>query len=245
MRIKPKRKRFDPAAEAEDPDKSLREVLELLNGGTPEWLRETDAPQSEIEKVRTRQRSEVRQHLTEMVQGWLASGPVLSKWAEMKLSVGYPNLSGWEGASRVMFRPEGPRLRYFIKYAPRRRWSAWDHAVNQFLRLVTNPKCGQLGGPCERCGRYYIRAGRKPKRFCSKHCARTEGAKTAMQRKREKAREEKLEAVTKAMAEWESRSRRAEKWRGFVCRKCPGVTLTFLTRAIHKGEISEPKEKGQ
>lgn len=181
-----------------------------------------------------------RAKLLELVQAWQKSGPNLFK---MKMPAGCTmNLLDMVGNCRVYAVPtRGPRLFSAINYSPP-SWTAWDRAAAQFLRLISDPHCDRFGGPCAHphCGKYFIRAGAKPKRYCSSECASDAGAREATKRTREEAHADKIKRAQEAIDRWNPR--RSKIWQEFVIKNCPDTSKKFLTRAVNNEELRPPSQ---
>jgi hypothetical protein len=116
----------------------------------------------------------------------------------------------------------------------------------QFDRLILNPECEKLCGPCKRCGAFYIKKRASQIAYCSRRCG---NAATAVARTRARlanVHQDKLTRAKRAQAEWERRwnkGRITEPWKEYVSRAQPDITPKFLTRAVNRGEIESPTEK--
>jgi hypothetical protein len=160
----------------------------------------------------------------------------------MKFPHGCPTWSEIEKRCLPLLPPAGAGAYSTCVYVGEkgRPWTAWDDAVHLFIQLMTNPDRDKLAGPCDRCRKYYIKRRASQKKYCSRTCG---NAATAVIRTREKwdaEHAEKLKRAHKAAHQW-ARSKSAESWKEYVHRKHLDITPKFLTRAVNKNELSEPK----
>jgi hypothetical protein len=118
-----------------------------------------------------------------------------------------------------------------------------------FARLILNPECEKLCGPCKRCGAFYVKKRASQIAYCSRRCG---NAATAVARTRARlanVHQDKLTRAKRAQAEWErgwNKGRITEPWKEYISRAQPDITPKFLTRAVNRGEIKSPtgKQKG-
>lgn len=113
--------------------------------------------------------------------------------------------------------------------------------VRMFGFLVTNPLCEKLGGPCARCGNFYVKKRASQKVYCSRRCG---NAATAVERTRERIaseRKDKLARSKAAIREWRS-AKPQQDWKHWVSKKT-GIDPRFLTRAVKNGDLVPPKKE--
>lgn len=164
----------------------------------------------------------------------------------LKVPGGCPTVHEMRVRCRVMFtlNPCGertvPGVYYDVRSGNGEEWSVWQFVARDFISLTQNPLCHMFGGPCARCGRFFLRQTAKQKRFCTAECARTASAFAATARRRESERTEKVRRVKKAIEEWESRKKKPV-WQDWVRNKVPDVSKTWLTRAVNRRIIVPPK----
>lgn len=106
-----------------------------------------------------------------------------------------------------------------------------------------NPEWHKLAGPCARCGRYYLKKRASQKVYCSRRCG---NAATAIERTREKLkqeREDKIDRAKAAMKEWK-RAKTQQGWKPWVSQRT-GIDLRFITRNFTEAGVvkSIKKEK--
>ena len=113
-------------------------------------------------------------------------------------------------------------------------------AVYLFLSFLTNPMRRQLGGPCARCGRYFVRrTERNPKVYCSRVCGWRATGRATIEAKRRQARQRKIGRARVLAQEW-STARSNLDWKKWVSLKEPEISPSFLTRSINRGELTVP-----
>lgn len=171
---------------------------------------------------------------------------------KMKLPAGSPNILEVQECLRVTLAPTGQGAGLSVTYNPRRPCTGWDVAWDIFIQLLQNGRLERIGGPCEKCGRYYLRKTAKPSIYCSRPCA-TQA--TALRRTREVRRarhERKLERAAAAIQKWGTlaeKRRMTTRWKDFVVDECTGdeasgeITVRFLSRAVNSGELVAPKTR--
>jgi hypothetical protein len=117
-----------------------------------------------------------------------------------------------------------------------------QEAIRLFVSLTLNPAWEKLGGPCARCGRYYVKRRVSQKVYCSRRCGNTATAivRTAAQRAEE--RKKKLSVARKFIRQWRRSS--GVGWKEFVSDKT-GLTFKWLTRAVNQGELRLPRAESQ
>ncbi len=119
------------------------------------------------------------------------------------------------------------------------------HAQGMFLQLILHPNPEQLGGPCARCGKYFLRTSRHRRPFCSRECLAHSTAAKATQKAREKKRNDRLAWAAQAIAEWQ-RAKRRESWKTWTVRHFikvhrDHITEKSLSRWVNDGKLKAPK----
>lgn len=91
-----------------------------------------------------------------------------------------------------------------------------------------NREWDKLAGPCPRCGNYYIKKRESQKVYCSRRCG---NAATAIERTREKLKQERKDKMNRAIAAQKAwkRAKTQEDWKHWVSREAD-INLRFLTR---------------
>jgi hypothetical protein len=174
-----------------------------------------------------------------LVQKWRSSGPSTEIFKREN-----PDL--WERIENVTLSIEptkSGRARIIPFGIPRENQGLSDReslVLGMLLWLILNPECDRLGGPCARCQRFYIKKTRRQTVYCSKRCG---PLKTSVDRNRKIRRdkhEAKLNKANELIARWK-KSGSTREWKRWVSSNSKStITLKWLTRALNRGEISEP-----
>jgi hypothetical protein len=200
--------------------------------------------------------AEANANLLELVKAWQdaklaprtpfehqvdAPVPVVMK---MKWPPGCPNWAEIERRCKPYLVLAGTGAYPFVHYSGEKPWKPWDFAISSFIQLVTIPERerDKFAGPCRRCQNYYIKKRASQKVYCSRVCG---NAATAVIRTRERwdqERGKRLEQATKALREW-SRPKTTEPFKEWAAKRYPDLSKKFLTRAINKQELPEPRRE--
>jgi len=182
-----------------------------------------------------------RTNLLQLIDEWQKSGDL----NRMKFPQDCPSLWQMQAEIRVFLSPTSSRRAYVTwAYGPRKRaWTAWDHAASWFIQLITNPECERLGGPCPRCGKYFVRAGAKEKTYCSRECASVSSALESTKLRRAKEHADRLLRAENAIKRYRNNTGRWESWKDCVTASEPDISKKFLTRAVNSGELSAPQQR--
>lgn len=216
--------------------RNVQHVVEALNLGPDGWRIPSTWKAADV--------AEAYSNAIRLIQAWEKSGrnTRLMKFPKEK---GCPaSFAEIAKDCRVLISVnDSPRIYLDEVFAPQRPWTPWDLAVNLFLKLVRDPECEKFGGPCQRsgCGKYFVRAGAKPKKYCSTDCASAASAKRSTKQKRAQEHREKIERTKKLIDRLKPKQR--ETWKQYVHEADPEISIKFLTRAINNGEIQPPERK--
>lgn len=179
----------------------------------------------------------VQTELRQLVKMWLDSGPNLRKMFQenpelaRRAQNGITHLIPSEtGGGYLLWMPE--LLDEDVK-------SMRDGALVHFMSLIANPMWELLGGPCRRCGDFYLKRTKGQRTYCTQKCGSKATAGSAMKAKRQKEHDQKIAKAQKLIKQWEERKRRID-WRQWVSSK-PGFTDRWLTRAVNKGQLIAPQ----
>ena len=179
--------------------------------------------------------------LYRLVTAWRDSGPNVSKLFQTESGLVVPALN-----IRAMLMPTGTSQgKLVLLEGGRRKGSekARLTAFDLFLGFLLNPFNQQLGGPCARCGRYFVK---KTKRtvsiYCTAKCGNRSTSKLANQKRRLAEREERIATVRRAIRDWQNAKSRVP-WKEWVSKKTL-VSKNWITRALRSGEILEPRGIG-
>jgi len=123
------------------------------------------------------------------------------------------------------------------------------HAQGIFLHLVLYPHAEQLAGPCDRCGKYFLKTTRHRRAFCSRACLAFSTAVKATQKAREKKSAERLAWAEEGIADWQ-RAKRRDSWKTWTVRhmkKAHGeyITEKSLSRWVNEGRLTAPNGVGR
>jgi hypothetical protein len=112
-------------------------------------------------------------------------------------------------------------------------------AFRWFCLLITNPHWDRFAGPCERCGKYYVRHSLRKRVYCSRSCGSRMTALEMTAKARQVSHALKVKRVQAAAEAWKT-AKTGLDWKTWVCGSDEGFTLTFLTRCINRGELIAP-----
>jgi hypothetical protein len=176
--------------------------------------------------------------LRSYVDAWLASGPDLSRFEA-------DNPLVWSAVER-QWRTEPPELRCSFSGGATIWWPDSESgrperdALQLFVALITNPWWPRLGGPCDRCKRYYVRrTSRNPKRFCSRDCGTRTTAIAATRKARDRQSSEKLKRASRLIQQWTSLGVQ-EDWKVWISLRDLDITVKWLTRVVNQGRLRPP-----
>jgi endogenous inhibitor of DNA gyrase (YacG/DUF329 family) len=145
---------------------------------------------------------------------------------------------------RAHLAPAGAQAYFVIIYIGEKGkpWTDWDFAAKEFIRLITSADWDKFRGPCPRCGKYFVRATSKEKRYCSRECASISAAMEATRNKRYREHEDKLKRAQDALRRFKpGRSRRG--WKEWVSANEPDISKKWLTRAVTNRELQLPPDR--
>lgn len=229
------------------PNRSLEELVEFLNGTI-----DTGQPLAE----------DARHHLAALITAWhnTSSSPLnalereggarLPPLLKMVPPKGAPTWRDVEKSLRAHFTPGAGGIDFHVVYGPGRAWTSWDFAWDLFIKLLHGKAIQRLGGPCRKCGIYYVRKTAKPSVYCSRQCASrsTAAKRTTEVRKHQHA--EKLKLAAQGILAWQAhvrKGRTAADWKHFVANvfrpqssTLTPITVRFLSRAVNSGELNPP-----
>ena len=233
-----KRRRAKPWKIGYEPDpllakQQLKDLVEALNRTK---IRVAPARTPEATRVHrlklTRQQAELRR----LVEKWMESGPNLRKMLKQE-----PELATRMKDGKTTFWPTetGRGHLDWVAYPSKTELpTPEDAALIDFMTLITNPEWELLGGPCARCGDFYLKKARRHSKYCSRTCSSTETALSATQRRRAKEQEMKIGRAQKLIDQW-CKLKPRQAWKKWVSRQ-PGITNRWLTRAENNKKITPP-----
>lgn len=196
-----------------------------------------------------------RVELKTVVDMWLAAGGDHRSWTESMLRAklpvqqyrDYKSTTSADGIQQIFPLANGA-------------------AKGLMVQFLHHPESWRLGGPCPRCGKYYLRKKRNPQDYCSKECRMANTVTEPALEAREKIRKHKLELLEKGKTEWQRLNTRepwdvyavryadaiwrresaTAKWQATIrksgIKESGGITKKFLTRWLNENRIQPPTE---
>jgi len=214
----------------------LQTTVDMLNSSTarvPHWLNDSNW------EWRDTDITEAQQELRRLIAEWLRSGPNL-----LKLFKENPELqaSCTEGTTMLIPNRDGvAQLAWFPRAVGHKNASQKDAALSRFIHFLVNPLAPTLGGPCERCGRFYIKNTKRQKTYCSHQCGTANTALTATQKRRQMEYSRKLMIAQRAIEQWSKRGSSRTSWKKWVSSRSENdITQQWLTRAVNSGKLATP-----
>jgi hypothetical protein len=198
----------------------LRAVLEFMNGDVHLYDTSGDT-------------------LRDLVKLFMSADGIWHRFVEKALRAKVP--FPYEGTFRIPSTSEHPIL---VPSA----LPGSSHAQEVFLQFFLHPQSKMLGGPCARCGRYFLKKTKHQKAYCSRDCLASTTAIQATKRKRQEQHTRLLTWATEATAQWQ-RQKRRQPWKpwtvAYLNRKQKGLAITVksISRWVNKGELMDPEIK--
>jgi hypothetical protein len=121
-----------------------------------------------------------------------------------------------------------------VSYADRE--AAW-----LFVKFITSPFYDRIS-KCPSCRSYFFGLRGGGKKYCSRRCATGFTARQAMKAKRAEDQRQKLELAKDALNKYKALKRKEEDWKGWIAKRAK-VSRNWLTRALERGDISNPSKK--
>lgn len=185
--------------------------------------------------LNSKEPQELCSELRRLVDAWQRSGPNLAKMLnddgvlETRVKHGRTLLAPTRtGKGHLLWLPNPPGFNV----------GSWkDHALTHFMDLIVNPQWHKLGGPCQRCGRYYAKKTARQKKYCSRRCGSENTAVATTRRRREDEHAHKLHRAQLATDRWPTICTRLP-WKQWVSAQT-NITVKWLTRAVNRGELRE------
>jgi len=180
----------------------------------------------------------MKQELRRLIAEWNRSGPNL-----LRLFKQDPDLQEKciRGTTLLIPTRDGvAQLAWTPHRANHKNFSQKDAALEHFTEFLVNPLALKLGGPCERCGKFYIKNTTRQKTYCSRRCGMGRTALSATQKRREAGHAKKL-LTAQQMIEQYGKVRRWKGWKEWVHAESKGeITEKWLTRAVNLGKLIPP-----
>ena len=127
--------------------------------------------------------------------------------------------------------------RGYLEWAPNpvgtNRSSARREVPEDFTTLIANPRWELLGGPCARCGDYFLKHTKRQKVYCSRNCSSAATAAPAMKRMRQVEQSRKTRSAQQCILEWGKTKRRLE-WKEWVSNELDSRFAGSLELSIGK-----------
>ena len=188
-------------------------------------------PEARFLKTRTR--------LRQLIEAWKESGPNVEKMLQQNPELARHVQQQWK-AFLVPTNLGGA----FLAFSPTTQNIALHQgeaaALHIFMNFLIHPRWDRLGGPCARCGIYYLKKTERQKVYCSKTCGRHTTAAAATRKALERSKKAKLQCAEEAIKSWE-KGPRQQPWKEFVSERCC-LTLKFLTRAVNQQKLYAPDQ---
>jgi hypothetical protein len=221
-----RRKQYNPLVLNEPSREDLEQICSVLNG---------------------ERQPELRLPLRRLIKSWQASGPNLKKmmhadfgqWRDVQESWKAQWLPTRTGRAHLLLLPDLPPDHMKKGQDGAYRPTPEGGAMVLFYSLTLNPEWDRLGGPCERCARYYVMNTVRQKRYCSRKCSSFATATASTRKRLDEEHANKLRRAQAAAQMW-FESRTSLDWKRWVSRKEPDITSKWLTRAVNKGELGAP-----
>lgn len=118
------------------------------------------------------------------------------------------------------------------------RSPAEREVLGDFMMLIANPRWELLGGPCARCGDYFVKHTKRQKVYCSRNCSSAATAIPAMKRRRQEEQARKIRSAQQCIAEW-GKTKRRLGWKQWVSNETE-FTIRWLSRAVNRGALLPP-----
>jgi hypothetical protein len=183
---------------------------------------------------------ELGSELLKLVETWQKSGPNLGKMLrDNKI------LAARVRHGRTLLAPTNTGKGHLL-WLPTPRGldpHSWKGlALAHFMDLIVNPRWHKLGGPCQRCDKFYVKKTSRQKKYCSRRCgsATTAVATTRLRRLEERSR--KVHLAQDAANRW-VKVRTRDSWKDWVSTQTK-LTAKWLTRAANRGDLKTPMKDG-
>jgi hypothetical protein len=207
-------------------------------------------------------------HLVRLVTEWQESGRNLQKMVAANEPLRKAFVETWEtrwlptktGGAKIAFfpRPQPCVLRLFDERTSGTALTETERkesleavaraiALLLFYVLTLGP-WEKLGGPCPRCGKYFIKKRPNHKIYCSRRCGSNVSAKKATRERLDKDRIDKVLRAGAAIRRWDVlKNPPTIGWKQWVHKREPDITSKWLTRAVNdyeKYQLEPPKKEG-
>lgn len=230
--------RRKPGWYREPPEEELGRIVAALNTPSARWAYPVGHAMDAL-GLGTLHSSKGVGPLRHCVEAWQNSGPDLRKFAKLHPELWAYVRQPWSGLGDKPFLIATDSGMAEVVWPCAQSPSSEQEALKYFVSLITNPLWARLGGPCARCGKYYVRrTAHDPKVYCSRSCGTKNSAIAATKKARAKEHAEKLQRAQKSIEQWRSTGTKLD-WKEWVSRR-GDITSKFLTRAVNRGELTTP-----
>ncbi len=177
-----------------------------------------------------------QRELRRLVEAWRSSGPNVEKLLQSDSVLA----KAAQKFSAGLIPTKGPTARLFYLPVSESLDPAdpTTTALGLFLDFLLNPFNTQLGGPCLKCGKYFVKENRRHRVYCSKRCGLRHTALEVNRKRRADDHAAKLRIVRDSILRW-TRSRTQMDWKDWVLLETR-ISKNWLTRRLKSGELSEP-----
>jgi hypothetical protein len=183
--------------------------------------------------------SEMQTELRWLIQEFQASGPDLEI-----LFAKHPELARRVAAQKIqLVFSRTCRAHLVWDHVPVDMRAHKDMALLQFVRLLLNPRSEYLGGPCARCGMYYLKKTKRQKVYCSRRCGTRATSISSNRKTRMGVHRGLVQRAQDKMGEWEKQVP-GEKWKNWLSGEVD-LSPKWLTRAVNKGELKPHRKISQ
>ncbi len=202
---------------------------------------------------KTQGAEETSRKLTQLVTEWQESGPNLAKMMAANLPLWHTLANSchaaWTitktGGAYIHLEPGIALPKY--GHSRTRAEEKEAQAVILFYLLTLGP-WEKLGGPCPRCGKYFIKKRANHKIYCGRRCGSLASAKVSTRKKLNEDIAGKVLRARTEIQEWDVLKRHpAIDWKQWVHKREPDISPKWLTRAVNnyeKYKLGPPKKEG-
>ena len=214
----------------------MHNLVHALNGVKPRISQVGSSDRPRRVKLRL---PKSQKDLQRLVGAWMGSGPDLIQMFKRE-----PELELWVRYGRTILYPVHDG-RGHLDWIPEIGSSGQPpyskQALQDFMILITNPLWEFLGGPCARCGDYYLKKARRQKIYCSRNCGAEATAVATTRRRRQQEHADKVRRAQNAIDDW-CKAKPRRDCKDWVSNET-GYTVRWITRAEHKKHLKLPPDR--
>lgn len=178
----------------------------------------------------------VKRELRRLVQAWFDSGPNVAK-----LFSGDPELALAAMHCRLLLIPtKTSRAKVMCVTVPEKMppGEPLEIALGLFLGFLIDPYNERLSGPCKHCDKFYVKKTKRQIVYCSKRCGLNHTSQSVLRKRRLREHLATLKKAERFATRWAA-ARTSKDWKSWVNKEAL-ISKNFLTRAVRKGELTEP-----